>query len=150
MGKGYKILFTVSIISLMCLFLSACGDSKKDDAKADTVEYKAIDQSAIEQTVEDMKGRDHIQDASFTVNKNKIEMKIVADDVSNSDKETARSHADSFLRAISMYVDDNKPTKDSYGKIYDGYYVRIVVEDNNGTQAIEGNMYPGIKSITWE
>ncbi|MGG3694299.1 hypothetical protein, partial [Heyndrickxia ginsengihumi] len=90
------------------------------------------------------------KDASFTVKGNKIKMKLVIDDISTSDDKTAIKYADTYLRAISMYVDDNHPTADSYGKVYDGYYVDIVVEDPNGMQAVEGKMYPGLKGITWE
>ncbi|MGG3717892.1 hypothetical protein, partial [Heyndrickxia ginsengihumi] len=114
------------------------------------IEYKKISESAIKQTVDDMKSRDHIKDASFTVKGNKIKMKLVVDDPNLTDDKTAIKYADTYLRAISLYVDDNKPTKDSYGKIYDGYYVDIIVDDTDGMQAVEGKMYPGINSITWE
>lgn len=139
--------YALGFIVILSLLLSACGST--NTAKSNDDKPEPISTSAIKQTVLDMKSRENVKDASFTVKGDKIKMKLVVDNISTSDSESARKYADQFLRAISMYVDDNQPTKDSYGKIYDGYYVDIVVEDPNGMQAIEGKMLPGY-SISWE
>jgi hypothetical protein len=73
-------------------------------------------------------------------------MKLVADDATKSN---GQKYADSFLRTISMYT-DNKPTGDSYGAIYDDYYVDITVDDTQGMQVIEGKKLAGYKSFDWE
>ncbi|QKE72116.1 hypothetical protein HPK19_04585 [Arthrobacter citreus] len=139
--------FTVIFVLLLAL-LSACSGGEKTATKEP--KYKEIPQSAIQSTIDDMKTREHIKDATFEVNGDKIEMKLVVDDASFLDKNTARDYADSYLRTISIYVEDSNPTKDSYGKVYDGYYVHIVVEDTQGMEAIEGDILPGYPGVTWQ
>jgi hypothetical protein len=134
----------------LALSLGACSSETKTTTTQKKDEYKPIAQSAIDSTVNDMKTRENIKDATFTVNGDKIEMKLVVDGASLTDKDAARDYADSYLRTISIYVDGSNPTKDSYGKVYDGYYVHIVVEDQNGIQAIEGQILPGYSGISWE
>ncbi|PGS55115.1 hypothetical protein [Bacillus sp. AFS041924] len=138
----------IVILMLLSALLSACSNGEK--TATTEPKYTPIPQTAIQSTIDDIKNRKNIKDASFEVNGDKIEMKLVVDGVSFTDKNTARDYADSYLRTISNYVDGSKPTKYYYGEVYDGYYVHIVVEDPQGMQAVEGNLYPGFENITWQ
>ena len=140
-----RIIFVAILTMLTALLLGACGSDKTSKKEAD---YKPIPQSAIQSTVADMKTREHIKDATFEVTGNKITMKLTVDD---ADKTRAQSYADSYLRVISNYVSGSYPkASGDYGKVYDGYYVNITVEDTQGMQLIEGDKYPNFKSITWK
>ena len=137
------------MLTLLAFLLSACSSGEKTATKSKE-KYAPIPQSAIQSTIDDMKTREHIKDATFTVAKNKIEMKLTVDDP-NVDKQSAQSYADSYLRVISNYVDGSNPkASGDYGKVYDGYYVHITVEDTQGMTLIEGDKYPSFKSITWQ
>jgi len=135
--------------AMMIGLLGACSDDTKTNTTASKEEkYVEIPQEAINSTVEDMKGRENIADATFEVKGNKIEMKLTVKNVSDAD--SAIPYADSFLRTTSVYVGDSNPTESSYGEVYDGYYVNITVEDPNGIQLLEGDLLPGFSSITWK
>jgi hypothetical protein len=144
-----KFLRNLVMLTLLAILLSACNSGEKTATKAK--KYAPIPHSAIQSTIDDMKTREHIKDATFTVAKNKIEMKLTVDDPNLTDKSAAQSYADSYLRVISNYVDGSNPkASGDYGKVYDGYYVHITVEDTQGMQLIEGDKYPSFKSITWQ
>lgn len=145
-----KFLRKLTVLMATVLLLSACNVGEETNTTTKEPKYKEIPQTAIQSTIDDMKTRSNIKDATFTVSGDKIEMKLTVDDASLHDEGRAQSYADSYLRTISNYVDGSNPTDSSYGEVYDGYYVHIVVEDTQGMQAIEGDKYASFDSITWQ
>ncbi|MFD4706102.1 hypothetical protein ACFWM3_14710 [Gottfriedia sp. NPDC058432] len=147
-----RIIFVAILTMLTALILGACSSAKESTTKE--AKYKEIPQSAIQSTVGDMKTRENIKDATFEVKGNKINMTLTVDDAKlsgQSGKSLAQSYADSYLRVISNYVDGSNPkSSGDYGKVYDGYFVNIVVVDSEGFTLIEGEKYPSFKSVTWK